>query len=458
MNLNFTKRASFKYEVSAIILLVCIWWVYFFKWWNTSIFLFIASILAIYTAMNIWANDVANNMWPAVWSKAITLVWALIIAAIFEAGWAIIAWADVVETIKWWIIDTASLKDINQFLAIMMATLVWWALWMNIATYFKAPVSTTHSIIWWLIWAWISAAWFNIVDWSQVWTIAASWIISPLMWWIVAVLLFLSIRNTILRQDERWDAAQVWVPIYIAIMSWAFSTYLLMKWLKQLLDNTKLEMLLNINIAIFIWYVIAIITFVWLRLYYSKKSAFFKNSKKFINSLFNIPLVFAVALLSFAHWANDVANAVWPLAAIAEIIKGWIVNTWNVWIPFWIMLIWAIWLVVGLSLFWAKLIKTVWWEITKLNQTRAFCVALSAAITVIIASQLWLPISSTHVAIGWVFWIWLLRERTKRLKWSTKEYIKKEMIKSILLAWIITLPMSALLSSIWYFIIFHFIK
>lgn len=467
MNLNFTKRATFKYEIAALICWLWVSLIYLFIWLDWSIFLLIAIILAIYTSMNIWANDIANNMWPAVGSKALTLTWALIVAAIFEASWAIIAWSDVVETIKWWIINTSSLKNINQFLSIMMATLIWWALWMNIATYFKAPVSTTHSIIWWLIWAWISAAWFNIVAWWKIWTIAASWLISPFMWWIIAVILFISIRNTILRQEERWDAALVWVPIYIAIMSWAFSTYLLMKWLEQVLKHLTLHTyyyyLLDIKQAYFIgsffaWYIIAIITFVLLRLFYTKRSAFFKNSKKFINSLFNVPLVFAVALLSFAHWANDVANAIWPLAAISEIIKEWALNSWKVWIPLWIMTLWAVWLVLGLSLFWARLIKAVWWEITKLNQIRAFCVALSAAITVIIASQLWLPISSTHVAIGWVFWVWLLREYSKRLKWDYKEYVNKWMIKSILLAWVITLPMSALLSSIWYFIIFHFMK
>lgn len=454
MKFSFTKRPSFKYEILAIVLLICIWWVYFFNWGNNSVFLLVASILGIYMAMNIWANDVANNMWPAVWSKALTLTWAIIIAAIFEASWAIIAGWDVVNTIKWWIIDWTMIASDKQFVSIMLATLLWAALWINVATFFKAPVSATHSIIGWLIWAWITAAWINIVDWIQIWAIAASWIISPLMWWIIAVILILSIRKTILKEDERWDAAQVWVPIYIAIMSWTFSTYLLMKWLKQVLKWSVYEVLLNLEIAIFIWYIIAIATFIGLRLYYKKQSALFKNSKKFINSLFNIPLVFAVALLSFAHWANDVANAIWPLAAIDDIIKNNVVWNGSVWISFWVMILWAIWLALGLSVFWARLIKTVWWEITKLNQVRAFSVALSAAITVIIASQLWLPVSSTHVALGWIFWVGLLREYIKRHKWKNKEYIHKSMIKNIALAWIITLPISWIISSIWYLIIF----
>jgi PiT family inorganic phosphate transporter len=343
-----------------------------------------------------------------------------------------------------------------QFIAIMMATLAWAALWVNIATFFKAPVSTTHSIVWWLVWAWITAVWVEIVDWGQIWMIAASWIISPLMWWVITVILFLSIRKNILKQEERGESAKVWVPIYIWIMVWAFSTYLMLKWLKQVLNWWDLAVLLKPQIAIFIWYVFAVLTFIWLRVYYKRQSAYFKNSKNFINNLFNIPLIFSVALLSFAHWANDVANAIWPLAAINDAIKSHVVSWASIWIETWVMLIWAIWLVFGLSVFGARLIKTVWSEITKLNQVRAFCIALAASITVIIASQLWLPVSSTHIALGWVFWIWLLRQHIKRSKWSEKNYIETSMIKNIMLAWVITLPVSWVIAWITYLIIMKF--
>lgn len=448
----FTKRANFKYEVLAASVLIMITWVFFFLGWSTNIYLFAAAILWLYMAINIWSNDIANNMGPAVWSKAITITWAIIIAAIFEAAWVLLAWGDVVTTISKWIIDPWLITDTFQFVAIMMATLAWAALWVNIATFFKAPVSTTHSIVWWLIWAWITAVWVSIVAWDQVILIALSWIISPLMWWIVSVILFLSIRKNILKQDGRWDAAKVWVPIYIGLMVWSFSTYILLKWFRQILDWTFFAFLLRTEIAVFIWYVLALLTFIFLRIYYKKQSAFFKNSKEFINRLFNIPLIFAVALLSFAHWANDVANAVWPLAAISDAIKNHWVSA-KVWIELWVMIIWAIWLVLWLSVFGARLIKTVWSEITKLNQIRAYCVALSAAITVIIASMLWLPVSSTHIALGWVFWVWLLREHFKRRKWKTKDYVEKSIIKNIVLAWVITLPVSWFIAWITYLII-----
>jgi PiT family inorganic phosphate transporter len=449
----FRKKRNFKYEILAAAILIIATWVFFFLWWSNNIYLFIAAILGLYMAINIWANDVANNMWPAVWSKAMTITWAIIIAAIFEAAWVMIAWWDVVNTISKWIIDPALISDSTQFIAIMMATLAWAALWVNIATFLKAPVSTTHSIVWWLIWAWITAVWVSIVDWYQVWMIAASWIISPLMWWVIAVILLLSIRKNILKQDERWDSAKIWVPIYIWLMIWAFSTYLMLKWLKQVLNHTDYWFLLKPEIAIFVWYVLAVLTFILLRIYYKKQSSYFKNSKHFINKLFNIPLIFAVSLLSFAHWANDVANAIWPLAAINDAIKNHLVASSEIWIETWVMLIWAIWLVLWLGVFWSRLIKTVWSEITKLNQISAYCVALAAAITVIVASQLGLPVSSTHIALGWVFWVWLLREHIKRQKWKTKDYIEKDMIKSIALAWVVTLPASWIIAALTYLLI-----
>ncbi len=432
-----------------IIVISIVIWMLFFKDWEFHLFLMISAILWLYMAMNIWANDVANNMWPAVWSKALTLAWAIIIAAIFEASWAIIAGWDVVDTIKGWIIN-ANLFNWNEakLLNIMMATLLGSALWINIATYVKAPVSATHSIIGWLMWAWITATLsFKVVVWSKIWAIVASWIISPLMWWIIAVILVISINKTILNKKQRWEAAKKWVPFFVSLMWTVFWVYLLLKWLKPLIkSNEALKWIITNNFALIIWIWIWILTYIFLSIHYRRKSAFFKNSKKFINKLFNVPLIFAIALLSFAHWSNDVANAIWPLAAINDMIWNQVISTKNIGVPFWIMFIWWIWIASWLAIFWWRLIKTVGWEITKLNQIRAFSVALSAAITVLLASHLGLPVSSTHIAIGWVFWVWILRERLKRLEGSEKIYIQKWIIKRIVLAWLITLPVSWIIS------------
>jgi PiT family inorganic phosphate transporter len=144
----------------------------------------------------------------------------------------------------------------------------------------------------------------------------------------------------------------------------------------------------------------------------AKQSKKLTNDKPSINTLFTLPLIFAAALLSFAHGANDVANAVGPLAAIHDSVTNGGVVT-KAAIPIWVMMIGAIGIVLGLAMFGPKLIRTVGSEITQLDQMRAFCVAMAAAVTVIIASQLGLPVSSTHIAVGGVFGIGFLREYIK---------------------------------------------
>ena len=477
INLNyFKKSASYKYEISAAIVFGLIAWVYFFQWGDTSLILLFACVLGIYMAMNIGANDVANNMWPAVGSKALTLTWAIIIAAIFEASGAIIAGWDVVNTIKGGIIDSSMIHNNLTLIYIMMATLLWAALWINIATYFKAPVSATHSVMWGLIWAGMTASatlyivendvfdfggmmYFssNMVAWWKVWEIAASWVISPLMWWIIAAVIMASIRMNIFKKKHMDKAAKHWLPIYVGLMTSVFTIYLLLKGLKPYLkSHVDLAGILTTNTSVFLGIIVGFGVFFLVRLYLKKHKSLLQDDKKHINKLFNIPLIFAVALLSFAHGANDVANAIWPLVAIYDAVSTGGISIDDAKIPFWIMVLWATGLVIGLMTFGSRLITTVGGEITKLNQSRAFSVALAAAITVIIASQLGLPVSSTHIAIWGIFWIWLFREYIKRTQWKDKEYIHKAMIKNIVLSWVITLPATGFIAGIVYIGLYNF--
>lgn len=477
INLNyFKKSASYKYEISAAIVFGLIAWVYFFQWGDTSLILLFACVLGIYMAMNIGANDVANNMWPAVGSKALTLTWAIIIAAIFEASGAIIAGWDVVNTIKGGIIDSSMIHNNLTLIYIMMATLLWAALWINIATYFKAPVSATHSVMWGLIWAGMTASatlyivendvfdfggmmYFssNMVAWWKVWEIAASWVISPLMWWIIAAVIMASIRMNIFKKKHMDKAAKHWLPIYVGLMTSVFTIYLLLKGLKPYLkSHADLAGILTTNTSVFLGIIVGFGVFFLVRLYLKKHKSLLQDDKKHINKLFNIPLIFAVALLSFAHGANDVANAIWPLVAIYDAVSTGGISIDDAKIPFWIMVLWATGLVIGLMTFGSRLITTVGGEITKLNQSRAFSVALAAAITVIIASQLGLPVSSTHIAIWGIFWIWLFREYIKRTQWKDKEYIHKAMIKNIVLSWVITLPATGFIAGIVYIGLYNF--
>jgi len=409
----------------------------------------VAAMLGFYMALNIGANDVANNMGPAVWAKAITIGGAIIIAAIFEASGAIIAGGDVVNTIKWGIIDANAVTDTKVFIGIMLATLFGSAVWINIATYTKSPVSATHSVIGWLVGAGIIALGVDVIHWDKIWQIALSWIISPALGgWIAAFLLW-SIDTTIMKRESRHDAAQVWVPVYVAIMSGAFSSYLILKGFKKIIHIEQFQ-------AFIIGAMFALVTYLVVRKLLYKYWWLFKNSKKSINKLFNLPLVFSAALLSFAHGANDVANAIGPFAAIYDSVSSGGVSS-DAGIPLWIMLIGALGLAIGLWVYGSTLIKTVGNEITKLNQVRAYCVALSAAITVIIASSLGLPVSSTHIAVGGIFGIGFFREWQKRIQGKNKSYIDKSILKQIILSWVITLPASAFIAAISYTSIIYFV-
>ena len=384
-------------------------------------FLAIAALFGAYMALNIGANDVANNVGPAVGSKALTMGGAILIAAIFEASGALIAGGDVVSTIKKGIIDPSQFVDVSQFIWAMTAALLAGGMWLNIATKVGAPVSTTHSIVGGVMGGGIAAAGFGIVAWGTMGKIVASWIISPVLGGVIAAGFLYTIKKSILYKEDRLVAMNKMVPVYVSLMSLAFATYLTLKGLKKIwpsivesfnavspiaMEITKKPTFVE---ALSIGLVAAVITYVIVKPVVKKASLKLSNTAKDANSLFTIPLIFAAALLSFAHGANDVANAIGPLAAVADAVQSAGISS-KASIPLWVMMVGAIGISLGLALYGPKLIRTVGSEITELNQIRAYAVAMAAAITVIIASQLGLPVSSTHIAIGGIFGVGFLRE------------------------------------------------
>jgi inorganic phosphate transporter, PiT family len=330
----------------------------------------------------------------------------VVIAAIFEAAGAIIAGGDVASTIKGGIIAAEKLDDSATFVWLMTAALLAGALWLNLATWMGAPVSTTHSIVGGVLGAGIAAGGWGIADWAVMSKIVASWVISPVMGGVLAALFLYAIKRTVLYRKNLVSSARTFVPWLVAIMAWAFGTYLMVKGVKKVIKVDFLE-------ATLVGLALAIVIFVAMRTLVSRRAATMENSSAGVNELFTWPMIFAAALLSFAHGANDVANAIGPLAAINDALSAGAVVT-SAAIPLWVMLVGALGLAVGLMLFGPRLIKTVGSEITELDKTRAFCIALSAAVTVIIASQLGLPVSSTHIAVGGVFGVGFLREYLKR--------------------------------------------
>jgi PiT family inorganic phosphate transporter len=425
---------------------------------NNTMIVVIAACLGAYMALNIGANDVANNMGPAVGANALSMGGAIGIAIVFESAGALIAGGDVVSTIAKGIIAPESMGTPETFMWAMMAALLSAALWVNLATWVGAPVSTTHSVVGGVMGAGIAAAGFAAVSWPTMAGIAASWVISPVLGGAIAAGFLWLIKAKIIYTLDKVAAARKWVPILVGIMAAAFAAYIALKGVKALIK-------IDILTALMIGAAIGVLTWLGMIPVIKKQSEGLENRNKSLKVLFGIPLVVSAALLSFAHGANDVANAVGPLAAIVQVAEsGDFTHAFS--IPIWVMIIGAFGISFGLFLFGPKLIRMVGGQITKLNPMRAYCVALSAAITVIVASWLGLPVSSTHIAVGGVFGVGFFREwdaerRIKaarpgmpdRPKYGPEERRRRKLVRrshfmTIIAAWIITVPAAAILSAL----------
>jgi len=307
----------------------------------------------------------------------------------------------------------------------------------------------------------IAAAGFAAVSWGTMGKIAASWVISPVLGGLIAAGFLALIKSRIIYQDDKIAAARKWVPVLVGIMAGAFAAYLALKGLKKIIKiDLPTALMIGAAAGVGIWALMIPVI--------KKQSEGLENRNKSLKVLFGIPLIVSAALLSFAHGANDVANAVGPLAAIVQASQSGDFTA-AVSIPLWVMIIGALGISFGLFLFGPKLIRMVGGQITKLNPMRAYCVALSAAITVIVASWLGLPVSSTHIAVGGVFGVGFFREwdAERRLKKARRampdrpaltreERARRKLVRrshflTIIAAWVITVPAAALLSAVIFF-------
>ena len=458
------------------LLLAAVWASYAVANSPMSYLVVIAAAIAGYMALNVGANDVANNMGPAVGSKALTMGGALLIAAIFEAAGALLAGGDVVNTVARDLLIGDAIPP-AQFVLLMMAALLASALWVNLATYIGAPFSTTHAVVGGVVGAGVAESGIGNVAWPVIGTIAASWVISPVMGGLFAALLLLLIKHTITDRIDKVSAARIWVPIIVAGMTGIFAMYIATKGLSRIWKpDLSVVLALGIGFAALGW--IGAMPLVRMQ------SIGMENRKKHVSTLFRLPLVVAAALLSFAHGANDVANAIGPFAAIVTTLQSGQMEASGLALPFWVLAIGAIGISLGLALFGPRLIRTVGEQITKLNEIRAYCVALSAAVTVLVASALGLPVSSTHIAVGGIFGVGFLREYYSRRdldfaavpihakhvdpaalnatpedalsrerKSERRKLVRRQHVTGIAAAWIITVPASAVLAAVLFWIL-----
>ncbi|MBO6509361.1 MAG: inorganic phosphate transporter, partial [Roseibium sp.] len=298
--------------------------------WTHVLFLVAASVVGGHMALNIGANDVANNVGPAVGARVVSLTTALIIAAVCESAGALLAGSRVVSTISGSILSPADVPDNSAFMLAMLTAMAAAALWINVATLIGAPVSTTHSIIGGVVGAGIAVSGFAAINWTTVSAIAATWVVSPFLGGVIAAILMAFINTRLIYAEHKVEAAKLWLPLLLGGMAATFVAFLANKTADRMVQVEIWQIAMLALVAdIAVWWLYNKII--------SAQALELDNSTKSLRTLFTFPLILTAGLLSFAHGANDVANAIGPLAAILHSAQYGDVAA-KVDTPLWVML------------------------------------------------------------------------------------------------------------------------
>lgn len=408
-------------------------------------FLGLACIAGFFMAWGIGANDVANAMGTSVGSGALTIRQAILIAVIFEFLGAYLAGGEVTETIRKGIIDPQLLAETPELLVYgMMSALFAAGTWLLVASVRGWPVSTTHSIVGAIVgFASVGIA-VDAVNWGEVTTIATSWVVSPILAGLISFVLFMSVQLLIFDTPDPFARAKRLIPVYIWLVGFMISMVTLVKGLKHLGLQLDLGVGSGFASAVLLstafGVMLAVVGAVSLRRirYDAREDDRFAS----VERVFGVLMVFTACSMAFAHGSNDVANAVGPLAAVANVVEsGGEVSAVSS-MPGWIMLTGALGIVIGLATYGWKVIATIGNKITQLTPSRGFAATLAAASTVVLASGTGLPISTTHTLVGAVLGVGLARGIAA---------IDLRVIGSIFASWLITLPAGAILAIIFFF-------
>jgi PiT family inorganic phosphate transporter len=407
-----------------------------------TVFLVLAILFGFYMTWGIGANDVANAMGTSVGSGAISIKQAILIAAIFEFAGAFIAGGQVTSTIRKGIIDPAPIAGSPELMVYgMLAALLAAAIWLMIATTRGWPVSTTHSIVGAIVGFAIAGIGMDAVKWDKIGQIAASWVVSPVLGGLIALLLMLSIRKLILDAENPFKSAKRWGPVYIFLVGWIVSLVTLFKGLKHLdLHLTGLQSLIAATV---IGIVIALIG----RLMINRVKVDEKAERTFhfasVERVFTPMMIFTACAMAFAHGSNDVANGIGPMAAVVSIIDSGGQVAQKAALPLWILALGGLGIVVGLATMGYRVMQTIGTRITELTPTRGYCATLAAASTVVLASKTGLPVSTTHIAVGAVMGVGLARGIGA---------VDLRVVGNIVISWLVTLPAGAILAALFFFL------
>ncbi len=410
-----------------------------------TILILLAACCGFFMAWGVGANDVANAMGTSVGSKALTIKQAILIAMVFEFAGAYLAGGEVTSTIRKGIVDSAIFQDRPEDLVFgMLSALLAAGSWLAIASFKGWPVSTTHSIVGAIVGFAAVGVSPDAVNWGKVGTIVMSWLVSPIMAGTLSFLLFRSVQHLILMQEDPFEKAKRYIPIYMFFVGFLIAMVTLLKGLKHVFKDNGMDLtfLDSAMIASVVGILVAILgSYLLTRV---KRDLSLEANNRFANveRVFAVLMIFTACSMAFAHGSNDVANAVGPLAAVVSIVGSGGDIAAKTSMPPWILLLGGGGIVVGLATYGYKVMGTIGRKITELTPSRGFAAELGAAATVVIASGTGLPISTTHTLVGAVLGVGLARGIGA---------IDLRMVGSIFLSWLVTLPAGAGLSIIFFF-------
>jgi len=402
-----------------------------------------AGAVGFLMAWGIGANDVANAMGTSVGSKALTIKQAIIIAMIFEFAGAYLAGGEVTSTIRKGIIDASYFVDQPELLVYgMTAALLAAGLWLIIASFFGWPVSTTHSIVGAIVGFSAVGVGVDSVTWSKVGGIVGSWVVTPLISGIIAYFIFMSSQKLIFNTKDPITNAKRYVPFYMFLAGLILSLVTITKGLKHVgLHFSTFE---AVTLAIIVGILVAMVGKIFVNRVKidpkADKQMHFANVEK----IFAVLMIVTACAMAFAHGSNDVANAIGPLAAVVSIVEHDGQITAKAELAWWILPLGGVGIVLGLAIFGKRVMATIGQGITHLTPSRGFAAELAAASTVVIASGTGLPISTTQTLVGAVLGVGMARGIAA---------LNLGVVRNIVISWVVTLPIGAGLSIIFFFML-----
>lgn len=403
----------------------------------------VAAVFGFIMAYGVGANDVANAMGTSVGSKALTIKQAIFIAAIFEFSGAYLAGGSVTSTIRSGIVDPIHFASAPELMVFgMIGALLAAGTWLLVASYYGWPVSTTHSIVGAIIGFAAVGVGVDAVEWGKVGGIVGSWVVTPVLAGVLAYLIFMSAQRLIFDTDNPLANAKKYVPFYMAFAALMMALVTVTKGLTHVGLDLSTEQ--NFMIAGGIAVVVGIVGKIAISRVHidpqADKEMHFNNVEK----IFGILMITTACCMAFAHGSNDVANAIGPLAAVVSVIQSGGEVAGKAKLDWWILPLGAVGIVIGLATLGAKVIKTIGTAITHLTPSRGFAAEMSAATTVVIASGTGLPISTTQTLVGAVLGVGLARGIAA---------LNLGVVRNIFISWVVTLPVGAGLSILFFFII-----